>query len=147
MPKASAISLIVIFTIGGIVLGNLYGRRDIANSRPPTVTGSLGNPSAITIDDSGVQVVMLRDGAQINGAASVIKNAKQVLVNLSTSRSGKFKLVLLNRDGSPVAELTSFNLNGSTRVRANLPRFEPGDYLAVLPDEGGAPILVSDKFE
>lgn len=150
MSKVTAITLIAVFTVGGVVLGNLYGRRDIENSRPPTITGSLGNASAITVDDSGVQVVLLRDGAQVFGAASVIRSAKQVLLNLSpVTLDGKFKLVLLGRDGAPVGELTGFSLSEgrSARIMANIPRYEAGDYLVVVPDAGGAPVLVSEKFE
>src|SRR3989344_3486928 len=49
MSKALSFSLIFLALVGGILLGNQYGRRDLENSKPAKVSGELNRPGAVTV--------------------------------------------------------------------------------------------------
>src|SRR3989338_1119801 len=158
MSKLLSLTFIIIAAIGGIMLGNLYGRRDIANSRPPTVVGELGLPSNIETGSAGYSFKSVpfknAAGDGIFGAISLLnlgggRAELEVSVwKLPDQLSDKdfYRLVLFSASREPARELTGFSLSreGTAQVKISLSEISSGQYFVVMPKDSGDLILVSE---
>src|SRR3989344_320145 len=160
MSRGLSITLIIIASVVGIVLGNLYGRRDVVNSRPPTLSGEFGLPGLFANTDGGLKLTHLnlhnaeRSALYGGGAAQITGPTLQAEVQIWKLPEGlgegesEFMLALYAKDKKPSKELTSFRATPAKGARIRIQtQFTPGDYLVVLPRGNPVPALVSAPIE
>ena len=152
MSRGLSTFLIIAFTIGGILLGNAYGRRDAANSRPPTIYGQTGEQGNVAVDlGYKLETLALRNASGgLYGSVSVLNlndGRTDALFYVSPLEDGEFRVVLFGKDNKPKSELTTFGASARVQIiRAQFKGLESGDYFAVLSG-GGERILTSDKVQ
>ncbi len=163
MSRLLSITLIVLSLAVGILLGNSYGRRDLKNSRPPEITGQIGEPGSVAVADNGYILghLQLFNKAKISvfGGVALLKItnfATEANVDIwkmpegtTGDESTQYILALYTKDHAPLKELTTFYLgqSGSAKLRVSVPEFEPGQYFTVLRQETREVLLVSEAVE
>ena len=152
MSKALSFSLIFLALVGGILLGNQYGRRDLENSKPVSIAGELNRPGAVTVRGESVMTSLPFYNASRTatvGAAAVVWAE-----SLEPSREGeaiiylwnlpeillqpdlKLKLSVFSTDNQFVSDITEVMLSQSQILKLGLPKMEAGQYLVFRSPDG-----------
>ena len=168
MSKAAAVTLMIIIFIGGVVLGNLYGKRDLVNSRPPEILGDFTKKQEVQTESvQSKPEIELRTPLSIynpaaktsiyGSAALASRGSEYQLMAIFTRKptslseevmAGNFKLNLYKSDGSIDRELATFKFSTSsdTEISTNFTG-SPGQYLGITYGTTTEPILISSKIK
>lgn len=163
MSKPLSITLIIIFFIGGILLGNQYGRRDVVNSRPPEVQGQLGKPAIFDIPDESYSLSYLRlyNSSQdiVYGGVSLLEKeglGVEVVLDIwgvpenEDNTQSDFKVVLVNSDKSTEKDITTFSVDGNQGIKIKFSTdgdLSQGQYMAVIREGSTEPLLLSESIQ
>jgi hypothetical protein len=170
MNKILAIVLIVVFAILGIVVGNQYGRRDVANSRPPQVEGAVGQPSLISTQPlsetattpipsiQGPLFVYNQTRNTMLGAVSLVTQGDKtnVVVALDklpvlspTSKATSLKVSLFDSQNKKVQDLGDVSVRATlpVKITASVSAVTAGQYVGLVPSDDPGLVASSSKVE
>ena len=163
MSKWAGIFLIIIFFVGGILLGNQYGRRDVVNSRPPEIIGDLGKP-AVTSSETRYKIesLLVSGSGGVYGSLALFRvdSSAEGILHLNKIPSPNssdgvirksdtpLKVFLFSADNKPVTELTSFFDTGSAQdIRIDIAELKNSYYIAVFYEGSSEPVLISERVK
>ena len=162
MSKALAWFLCAAALVGGILLGNQYGRRDVVNSRPPVIErgndpkdggasaeGNLNLQSLLVFNPADNDVYGSASIVQQNGAGEIAIYLQRLPpVSDPLVLNAGLRVSLFSQSGQLLQELGVINPNRDSESLSRLPVpvVQPGQYLGLFGDNE-TPVLVTTRAQ